>query len=182
MRLGLFLGKTIMVYFLVWILFTIILLGFTLARSHPYRFQRFLAFESILSLIFLNGDIWFLNPLSISQVISWICLAGSLFLAGYGFYLVKTKGNPEGDFEDTTSLITSGVYKYIRHPLYTSLILFSLGAFLKGPSLFGFGLLITTIIGVYLTARIEEGFNLERFGDPYQEYLDRTKRFIPYIF
>ena len=171
-----------MVYFLAWILFTIILLGFTLTRSHPYRFTRFLAFESILSLIFLNAAVWFLDPFSALQVISWICLIGSIYLAGQGFFLIKTKGNPEGDFEDTTTLITSGVFKYIRHPLYTSLILFSLGAFLKEPSFFGTGLVITTVIGVYLTARIEEGHNLERFGETYQNYMEQTKRFIPKIF
>jgi len=170
-----------MVYFLAWILFTILLLGFTLARSHPYRFPRFLAFESILSLIFLNAAVWFLDPLSALQVISWICLICSIYLAGQGFFLIKTKGNPAGDFEDTTRLITSGVYKFIRHPLYTSLLLFSLGAFLKDPSLMGTGLVITTAIGVYLTARIEEGHNLERFGDAYQDYMDQTKRFIPKI-
>ncbi len=48
-----------MVYFLAWVIFTIVLLGFTLARPHPYRFPRFLAFESILSLIFLNAEVWF---------------------------------------------------------------------------------------------------------------------------
>jgi len=171
-----------MVYFLAWILFTIILLGFTLARSHPYRFTRFLAFESILSLIFLNAAVWFLDPFSFPQVFSWICLVGSIFLVGFGFFLIKTKGNPEGDFEDTTTLITSGIYKYVRHPIYTSLILFSLGAFLKDPSLLGVGLVITTFIGVYLTARIEEGHNLERFGEAYQNYMEQTKRFIPKIF
>ncbi|RLD06700.1 MAG: isoprenylcysteine carboxylmethyltransferase family protein [Chloroflexota bacterium] len=171
-----------MVYFLAWILFTIILLGFTLARSHPYRFSRFLAFESILSLIFLNAPVWFLEPFSVMQILSWICLIGSLYLVGQGFFLIKTKGNPEGEFEDTTSLITSGVYEYIRHPLYTSLLLFSLGVFLKDPSLLGIGLVITTIIGVYLTARTEEGYNLERFGGAYQDYMDQTKRFIPKIF
>jgi protein-S-isoprenylcysteine O-methyltransferase Ste14 len=171
-----------MVYFLGWILFTIILLGFTLARSHPYRFPRFLVFESILGLIFLNAAVWFLDPFSARQVLSWICLAGSLFLAGHGFFLIKTKGDPQGDFEDTTSLITSGVYEYIRHPLYTSLLLFSMGAFLKDPSLLGTGLVVTTVIGVYLTASIEEGHNLERFGSAYQNYMDQTKRFIPKIF
>ncbi len=171
-----------MVYFLAWILFTIILLGFTLARSHPYRFPRFLAFESILSLIFLNATSWFLDPFSIKQVVSWIFLVGSIFLVGQGFFLIKTKGNPEGDFEDTTTLITTGIYKYIRHPLYTSLILFSLGVFLKDPSLLGTGLVFTTVIGVYLTSRIEEGHNLERFGESYQDYMVATKRFIPKIF
>jgi len=171
-----------MVYFLAWILFTIILLGFTLARSHPYRFPRFLAFESILSLIFLKAPAWFHDPFSIWQVLSWIFLISSMILVGYGFFLIKTKGNPEGDFEDTTTLITTGVYKYIRHPLYTSLILFSLGGFLKAPSILGTGLVITTVIGVYLTARIEEGHNLERFGDSYQDYMEKTKRFIPRLF
>jgi protein-S-isoprenylcysteine O-methyltransferase Ste14 len=171
-----------MIYFLPWTLFTVILLGFTLARSHPYRFPRFIAFESILSLVFLNGRDWFYEPLSALQVLSWILLVGSLYLAGQGFFLIKTRGNPGGDFEDTTTLITSGVYKYIRHPLYTSLILFSLGAFLKGPSLLGAGLVITTVLGVFLTARIEERFNLERFGDSYREYMENTRQFIPYIY
>ena len=171
-----------MIYFVAWALFTITLLGFTLARSHPYRFSRFLAFQSILSLIFLNAPAWFVDPLSPLQVISWICLAGSLFLAGYGFFQIKTQGNPAGDFEDTTSLITIGLYRYIRHPLYTSLILFSLGAYFKTPSLLGMGLVIATLTGVFLTVRIEERFNLERFGDAYQVYMDQTKRFIPFIF
>ena len=100
----------------------------------------------------------------------------------YRARVVDRDRGPEGDFEDTTTLITSGVYKYIRHPLYTSLALFSLGAFLKDPSFLGTGLVITTVIGVYLTARIEEGHNLDRFGEAYQNYMEQTKRFIPKIF
>jgi protein-S-isoprenylcysteine O-methyltransferase Ste14 len=103
-------------------------------------------------------------------------------MVGQGFYLIKTKGNPAGDFEDTTSLITSGVYKHIRHPLYGSLALFGLGAFLKDPSLLGGGLLVTLVIGVVLTAKIEEKHNLERFGDEYTQYCEKTKRFIPFIY
>ena len=171
-----------MIYFLTWLLFTLILLGFTLARSHPYRFPRFLAFESILSLIFLNAASWLLDPFSARQFLSWILMLDSMILAGYGFFQIKTQGNPEGDFEETTTLITSGLYKYFRHPLYTSLILFSLGAYFKDPSFLGAGLVVTTTIGVYLTARIEEGHNLERFGGSYKNYMDKTKRFIPFIF
>jgi len=33
-----------------------------------------------------------------------------------------------------------------------------------------------------LTARIEEGHNLERFGEDYREYMERTSRFLPYIY
>ena len=170
-----------MVYFLAWALFTLLLLGFTLARSHPYRFPRFLAFESLLSLIFINARIWFNHPFSIPQIFSWLCLLGSIFLAVDGFLLLKTRGNPAGDFEDTTTLITTGAYQYIRHPLYTSLLLFALGAFLKNPSLVNGIFVGTTLLGVTLTARIEERHNLDRFGEEYQEYMDKTKRFIPFI-
>jgi protein-S-isoprenylcysteine O-methyltransferase Ste14 len=170
------------IYLVLWVIFTTSLLVFTLARPHPYRFPRFLAFESILSLIFLNAQTWFLDPFSWRQIFSWAFLVISLTLAATGFFLIKTKGNPVGDFEDTTTLITSGVYRYTRHPLYSSLIAFALGAYLKGPSLIGIGLVLSTILGVYLTARIEENHNLERFGEEYQDYMNKTKRFIPFIF
>jgi protein-S-isoprenylcysteine O-methyltransferase Ste14 len=169
-------------YFLGWVLFSLILLGFTFKRTHPYRFTRFLAFESLLSLIFLNAEFWFQSPFSFLQILSWLCLAGAFLLAVHGFTLIKTKGNPEGDIEDTTTLITTGAYRYIRHPLYTSLLLFGLGVFLKDPSLPGAGLLGTNILGVVLTSRIEEKYNMERFGEVYQDYTDKTYRFIPYIY
>jgi protein-S-isoprenylcysteine O-methyltransferase Ste14 len=158
------------------------LLGFTLYRTHPYRFTRFLVFESLLSLLFLNAEVWFQSPFSFLQVISWLCLAGASLLAVHGFILIKTKGNPEGDFEDTTTLITTGAYRYIRHPLYTALFLFGLGVFLKKPSLLGAGLLGMTILGVVFTARIEEEYNLIRFGEAYRTYSDKTNRFIPLIY
>lgn len=167
---------------LLWGIFTALLLVFTLARSHPYRFARFLAFESILSLIFLNAKSWFQDPYSWTQILSWICLSGSLALAGSGFFLLKTRGVPQGDFEDTTVLITTGIYGKIRHPLYGSLIVFGLGGFLKDPSLLGGLLLGTTILGALLTAGIEEQHNLERFGEEYRVYMKGTKRFLPFIY
>ncbi len=171
-----------MLNFLLWILFSALLLAFTFIRPHPYRFTRFLAFDSLLGLIFLNADRWFVDPFSSRQIISWIFLAGSLFLVVHGFTLIKTQGNPAGDFEDTTSLITSGAFRFIRHPLYSSLLLFGLGAFLKEPSLLGGGLVGTLIVSVFLTARIEEKHNLDRFGEEYLEYCNKTKRFFPFIY
>jgi protein-S-isoprenylcysteine O-methyltransferase Ste14 len=103
-------------------------------------------------------------------------------LAAHGFFLLKRKGHPEGDLEDTTVLITSGAYKYIRHPLYTSLLIFGLGAFIKNPSWLGVLLVGLTILGVTLTAIREETHNIARFGEEYLSYLENTKRFIPYLY
>jgi protein-S-isoprenylcysteine O-methyltransferase Ste14 len=171
-----------MVYFLMWVLFSLVLLGFTLSRPHPYRCSRFLAFDSLLGLIFLNAKKWFSDPFSVLQAFSWLLLVGSLLLAVHVFFLIKTRGNPDGNLGDTTSIIMIGAYRYIRHPLYTSLLLLGLGAFLKDPSIPAGCLLATTFLGVYLTAGIEEGHNLDRFGEKYKQYSKRTKRFIPYLF
>lgn len=171
-----------MIFFLAWILFSVLLLVFTFIRPHPYRIPRFLAFESLLGLIFLNARRWFVDPFTPWQLLSWFFLASSLFLAIHGFSLIKTKGKPVGDIEDTTILITTGAYHYIRHPLYSSLLVFGLGAFLKDPSLLGGGLMGILFLAVMLTARIEEKHNLERFGEDYKQYSEKTKRFIPFIF
>jgi protein-S-isoprenylcysteine O-methyltransferase Ste14 len=171
-----------MVYFILWLIFSSLLLLFTFLRPHPYRLPRFLAFESILSLVFLNANGWFVNPLSLTQILSWFFLLASLILVLQGFFLLKTRGKPEGDFEDTTQLITNGVYRYIRHPLYASLLFFGVGAFLKDPSLLGGGLMGTLFAGVIVTSIIEEQYNQERFGEVYLDYREKTKRFIPFIF
>jgi protein-S-isoprenylcysteine O-methyltransferase Ste14 len=171
-----------MFFWMLWILFSAALLGFTLIRPHPYRATRFLAFEGILSLVFLNARSWFTDPLAIRQIISWILLLGSAALAWHGLQLIKHRGEPAGDLEDTTRLISEGAYRYIRHPLYASLILLALGVYLKAPSPPGVALLGAAVVGAFLTARTEEHFNLERFGKAYRAYMGETKMFVPFIF
>jgi protein-S-isoprenylcysteine O-methyltransferase Ste14 len=171
-----------MLYWVLWAIFTAILLAFTLAKKGPYKFSRFLAFESILSLIFLNSQSWFVDPLSLRKVLSWFSLSGSIFLVVVGLVAIKTKGKPSGDFEDTTRLITTGAYRFIRHPLYASLLLFAVGGFLQDPSWTGAILVGSTFVGVLLTTLIEESHNLERFGEEYREYMEKTWRFIPLVY
>jgi protein-S-isoprenylcysteine O-methyltransferase Ste14 len=90
-------------------------------------------------------------------------------------------GDPEGDFENTTRLVTVGAYRYIRHPLYCSILLGGTGAFFKQPTWLGLGLFSVVVAFVYATARVEEGENIKRFGEAYQEYMERTKMFLPYL-
>ena len=154
---------------------------FTLVRPHRHRFPRFFVFESALGLIVLNAEYWFRRPLSFRQLASWVVLTISLALAIHGFRLVRVAGSPRGDFEQTTRLVMSGAYRYIRHPMYCSLLLLGVGAFLKNPSFPG--LLILLVLGgfVYVTGRIEEAENVAKFGEEYLAYMDKTKMFIPFL-
>ena len=153
----------------------------SLKRPGSHGYYRFFTFEAILILILLNLAYWFLAPFSLRQIVSWVFLAVSLGLAVHGFYLLRKVGKPEGGFEDTTRLVTCGAYKYIRHPLYSSLLLFSLGAFLKHPDLTGLALLIAIAAFLTATARAEEAENLHHFGAEYSKYQENTKMFIPLI-
>ena len=166
---------------IIFILLSILLLTFTLKRTHRHRFPRFFAFESILGLVLLNVSSWFRNPLSFLPIVSWIFLAGSLILSIHGFQLLRIAGHPKDDIEDTTRLIKTGAYHYIRHPLYCSLLVGGVGVFLKKPSLIGLILFFLLSGFAYWASKIEEGENIAKFGEEYQTYMKSTKMFIPFL-
>jgi protein-S-isoprenylcysteine O-methyltransferase Ste14 len=149
-------------------------------RSHG--FYRFFVFESDILLVLLQLQFWFAEPFTIPHLISWFLLAVSLFLALHSFYLLRKIGKPNGQIEATTQLVIVGAYRYIRHPLYASLLFLGWGAFLKHPT-WGTGLLVllTTLASV-ATAKVEEVECLRKFGDQYSVYMQSTKLFIPYLF
>ena len=149
-------------------------------RSHG--FFRFFAFESILGLFLLNVTHWFRDPFSVLHILSWSLLLVSLFLVVHGFRLLRVVGRPEGNFENTTTLVTVGAYKYIRHPLYSSLLLFGWGVFFKHPSLASGVLALAATAFLVATAWVEEQENLQRFGAEYEAYMKETKMFIPFLF
>jgi protein-S-isoprenylcysteine O-methyltransferase Ste14 len=149
-------------------------------RSHG--FYRTFAFEAILALFVLNVEHWFREPFSAFQIISWLLLLASLFLVVHGFHLLRMVGRPEGKIEDTTTLVQVGAYKYIRHPLYASLLLLAWGIFFKDPSWLGGALAAGASLTLWATARVEEAENLAKFGASYAAYIKTTKRFIPFLF
>jgi len=162
----------------------------SLQKLGSHGFYRFFAWEAILILTLLNLDHWFDEPFSLRQVISWVCLVLSLFLAIHGFRLLSIIGKSDGRREDTsllglektTTLITVGAYKYIRHPLYSSLLFLAWGVFFKSPSWIGGGLAVVATAFLTAMAIVEEAENIRYFGPSYREYMKQTKRFIPFVF
>jgi protein-S-isoprenylcysteine O-methyltransferase Ste14 len=77
-------------------------------------------------------------------------------------------------------LVTTGPYAYVRHPIYTGLMLMAFGTALTG-SIWGIGVLI--IASVVFISRIgrEEKIMLELFPNEYPAYQARTKKLIPWV-
>ncbi|HZL52794.1 MAG TPA: isoprenylcysteine carboxylmethyltransferase family protein [Terracidiphilus sp.] len=158
-------------------------------RSHG--FYRFFAFELLAALILLNVPAWFHNWLSVRQLVSWTLGVVSIGLAIEGFRLLRMIGRPGSaadlgtnlPFENTTALVTVGAYRWIRHPLYASLLALAGCAYLKNPCAPS-SILLAVCASVFLltTAITEERENLKRFGAAYADYTKTTHRFVPFLF
>jgi len=163
----------------------------SLRQPDSHGFYRFFAWESILVLFLLNVDQWFIDPFSWHQLIAWTLLVASLAPLTFGVRSLRTRGQPTqkrpGDpsllaFEKTTALVTTGIYTYIRHPLYSSLLLLAWGIYFKAPGLSGGTLALVATTFLIATARADEQECTRFFGQQYQDYIQKTKRFIPFVF
>ncbi len=162
----------------------------SLTRPRSHGFYRFYAWEFMLGLFLLNVFYWFKNPLAPHQLLSWALLVLSAVVALCGFLQLRRMGKADSrrddaslvHFEKTTVLVASGVYRYIRHPMYCSLVLLTWGIFFKRLSPAGLALAIAATFFLLLAVLCEEEENVRYFGEPYREYMKRTKRFIPFLF
>jgi protein-S-isoprenylcysteine O-methyltransferase Ste14 len=151
---------------------------FAFRRHGPYMF---VAAEGLLVLFVLNGGFMFRDPLVLRQIVSWMLMLISAGLAILGFYALKKYGEAATDWEDTTRVVQEGVFRYIRHPLYVSLMFLAGGMLLKDLSLPA-GLAFVATFGFLAAASmVEERENLVKFGDAYRRYMLHTKRYVPLI-
>ena len=165
---------------------TIIIALFSWSYSIKHRryhgIPRFFSFESIFILLVLNIKVWFHDPISPFQIISWILLTGSAYMGITGFILLWKRGKPQNkNIESTTVIVKSNLYSFIRHPLYSSLLLIGTGIMFKNPEppqlVFG----LVNLIAIYFTAKTEEKEMIMKFGEEYSNYMRETKMFIPFV-
>ena len=159
--------------------------------THPasHGFPRFFAFEAILALIIVNAPHWFDHPFAIRQIVSWLLLLSSIVTVVWGVVLLRRLGrsvptdadSPMFEWENTNSLVTTGIYRYIRHPMYSSLLFLAWGAMLKSVTVISLVLAAVSTLALIATARFEEKENLARFGEEYRRYMQRTRLFVPFL-
>ena len=161
----------------------------SLVRPGYHGFYRTFAWEIILLSFLLNMDYWFLDPYSVRQLFSWSFLTLSLVLIVSGVMSFHRLGGVDQrrvdpslvGIEKTTILVTQGIYRYIRHPFYSSLLFLGWGIILKQINWVGLLLGVVNTLLLLVTARKEESENIQFFGDRYLDYMGETKMFIPFI-
>jgi len=125
-----------------------------------------------------------LLPYAGQQGSTWWLAASA---AGIGVGLYTLLHNRLGNFAvypeplDRAALVTSGPYRWVRHPMYLAVLLFMLGIAMYNGGLLNqlsLGLLLIAVLG---KMRKEERYLHTRFGD-YGDYCANCKRLIPFIY
>lgn len=150
-------------------------------------------FAGLLSVIgFVTVIAYVANPnwlawakLPLPNWVRWIGVGIALL----GFVLLQWAQNTLGkNWSDLPrmlkeqSLITSGPYQFVRHPIYTAFILILGSSLLISLNwLIGLAWIGMTVVEVASRIGFEEALMLEYFGDQYRDYMKRTGRLFPII-
>ena len=109
-----------------------------------------------------------------------------IFLLGAGVGIWALLHNKLGNFniqpkmKEGAVLVTSGIYAFIRHPMYLSVIIMSFAFVLSSVTLLQSFLFSALIFVLFLKAKREESLWLEE-SEAYKKYRADTKLFIPFI-
>jgi protein-S-isoprenylcysteine O-methyltransferase Ste14 len=108
-----------------------------------------------------------------------VVLAGLAFAVWARLHLGRNWGMPMTERAEP-ELVTSGPYRYVRHPIYSGILLGMIGT---AVALNLYGLLIAAVLTAYFiySARIEEGNMTAAFPTQYPEYRKRSKMLIPFV-
>ena len=88
--------------------------------------------------------------------------------------------SPRLELLEGHSLVTHGVFRHIRHPMYAAHLPWGIAqVFLLQNWIAGFSMLVTFLPGYLYRARVEEEMMIEHFGDEYCDYMASTGRIIP---
>ena len=105
-----------------------------------------------------------------------------IFLAIHAIYIVKIRNvNIAPIVKQGSELITSGPYKYIRHPMYIAQIIAIIPLLVEYFTWLRFGVLLLLIVTLLLKIKYEEKQLVSHFPD-YKDYKKTTWRLIPYVY
>ena len=113
-------------------------------------------------------------------VVGVMCLVIGLWLFYRSHADLGTNWSITLEVREQHRLITQGVYRRIRHPMYSALVLYSIGQALVIPNwVAGPSNVVAFAILVSFRVQAEEQMMSEAFGEEYAEYAARTKRLVP---
>lgn len=145
-------------------------------------FSLFWAAASLLYVVAPGLMDW--SALSVPDPWRWVgaglTLASLLFVT-WAFSTLGRNYAPDMVIKKSHTLVTKGPYRWVRHPGYSGYLVLGISLFLLSANWFIGATWLA--VGIVSASRIgeEEAMLIERFGDAYRAYMQRTGRFLPRI-
>ncbi|HEY2202001.1 MAG TPA: isoprenylcysteine carboxylmethyltransferase family protein [Solirubrobacteraceae bacterium] len=188
--------QTQLVALLVWVAINLVSLGFEFNQWRQRRAQATSNDDGSRGLL-LTGTVLGLALLILSPRLApgaairpaWLAFAGGLtiYLAGFGMrrWSEMTLGR-YFTFEVMTSadqpVVTTGPYRYVRHPGYTGVVLVVIGAGVVTGNWVGLaGWTLLVLLPLLYRIHVEESALLRALGETYRSYATRRKRLVPLV-
>jgi len=120
------------------------------------------------------------QPSLIQMTMGYILYSLGLITVLVSQYQMGTAWRIGVNADEKTELVTQGVFKHVRNPIYTGLFIGSMGLWLVSPSI----LLMLGLLGLYVAVelfvrKVEEPYLLQQFGDEYKKWYHSTPRYFP---
>jgi len=165
-------------------------------RDSGEKISRKVDGTAMMTVIKLGGLVLWLSPLmyllnpfwmawskvGLPEWVRWLGVGMGLLCTGLIYWLFSSIGSgisPTSATRKQHTLVTSGPYRWVRHPLYTvgSSLFIAFGMIADNWFIAALG--VIAFIGMAIRTPQEEANLIEKFGDEYREYMKRTGRFLP---
>jgi protein-S-isoprenylcysteine O-methyltransferase Ste14 len=134
-------------------------------------------------LIYLLNPAWMSwSKLNLPDALRWVGVGLGVLCVGLVYWLFASIGSgitPVSVTRKEHKLVTRGIYRWVRHPLYTvgSSLIVSFG--LMADNWFIMLMAAFAFVAMAIRTPKEEANLIEKFGDEYRDYMKRTGRFLP---
>jgi protein-S-isoprenylcysteine O-methyltransferase Ste14 len=179
-------------FWAVWIVgWTIAAIGIKRARWRESRATAiYNRLPVILAIVMLINPRWL--PVSLTYrlippgpelpALGTILVAAGLLFAVWARVHLGRNWSGAVTVKENHTLIRSGPYRFVRHPIYSGILLAFIGTALAIGAPYGFIAMVLMLLGFGLKLRVEEARMRETFPAEYDDYSRRTARLIPKIF
>ena len=117
--------------------------------------------------------------------LDWLALLLIIFgvmVGGWAIYVMRvSKFHITPEVDKNAILVAAGPYKFIRHPMYSAVLLVCLGFLIMNVNVVSGAVYMVLVADLLLKLRYEEKLLLKHFTE-YRDYMNKTKRLIPLVF
>ena len=139
----------------------------------------FLLFDSDIAIGPLHWR--FVPALPFWWVLGVVVTVAGILLCFWARFFLGRNWSASVTIKQSHELVRSGPYRFVRHPIYSGLLLAILGTALNFGKLSGLLALLLALVGWKWKSLLEETFMQEQFGDSYRVYQSQVKALVPFL-